>query len=126
MKRLFNLSALIVLASILGMSSSYGQSCDTLRNYAPTDPLYQLEITTESLVLGHMTGADGTDTYNLEEWAEKYTVPAPTQVKAVRLAPWKIQNTSSTASLTIQIYDDAGTQPGTVIGSQVVNFADLD
>ncbi len=120
------LSALLLAVGILTTSVVFGQSCDTLRNYSPSDPLYQFSIDPTNLVLGNMTGADQVDTYNMDEWAEKYTVSSATEVRAVRLAPWKVQNTSGSATLTIQVYNDAGTEPGAVIGSQIVNYDDLD
>lgn len=103
---------------------TFAQSCDTLRNYDPQSSLYNFSLTT-GYIFGHSTVSDGTNTYQDKDWAEPYNVSSSSQIRAVRFLPFKVQNNSGNATLTINVYSNNAGEPGTVIGSQVVSYDDL-
>src|SRR5690554_5583119 len=128
MKKRNIFSAAIMAAGLFVSSFAQAQSCDTLRNYTvPANNSYTLWSSSNGLILGQDQLNDGTDNYNTDVWAEPYNIgTSNSQIRAVRMLPWKIQNNSGTASLTVQVYNDNAGEPGTVIGSQVVDYADLN
>nr|WP_299203049.1 T9SS type A sorting domain-containing protein [uncultured Brumimicrobium sp.] len=128
MKKRNIFSAAIMAAGLFVSSFAQAQSCDTLRNYTvPANNTYTLWSSSNGLILGQDQVNDGTDNYNTDVWAEPYNIgTSSSQIRAVRMLPWKIQNNSGTASLTVQVYNDNAGEPGTVIGSQVVDYDDLN
>src|SRR5690554_7027845 len=128
MKKRNIFSAAIMAAGLFVSSFAQAQSCDTLRNYTvPANNSYTLWSSSNGLILGQDQLNDGTDNYNTDVWAEPYNIgTSNSQIRAVRMLPSKIQNNSGTASLTVQVYNDNAGEPGTVIGSQVVDYADLN
>lgn len=126
MKKIYTF--ITVIAVLFTASTvSLAQSCDTLRNYTEPAGGYTTWTSSGGLLLGQDVLNDGTNNYNTDVWAEPYNVGGiTTQVRGVRILPWKIQNNSGSASLTIQIYNNNAGVPGTVIGSQVVNYSDLN
>lgn len=125
MKKLNIFSAIIMVAGLITSSFVQGQSCDTLRNYIPGANFSGYTINATNLVLGHMTGNDSVDDYEFTEYAEKYNAPSATTVRAINFAPATVEDVSGTATLVINIYAVNGTEPGAILGSQVVAFDDL-
>lgn len=94
------------------------QSCDTLRNWTPGNPLSIITGET-GYVPGHeILGGD-----NILRWAEPLTATASTEVRAFRFAPTDISDAGGSITLTVR-QDNAGV-PGVVIASEVVLLADL-
>lgn len=119
-------SAIMVVAAVFMGSVIYGQSCDTLRNYIPpANNIYTIWGNSGSgMLLGQDELTAGTDVYQVAVWAEPYDIGAASKtIRAVSLLPSVIKGT--TGQITIQVYSDNAGVPGSVIGSQVVNFSDL-
>lgn len=116
-------SILTVLAFVLGLSQYGNAQCDTLRNWNPAlaQP-YQIVTGAEGYVPGHET--IGTD--NILRWAEPYFVSTQSQVRAIRLAVHNMQNPSGNSNLTLRVWSNNAGSPGTVLGSQVVDFDDIN
>src|SRR5690554_2542726 len=127
MKR-FNIFSVAILAAGLFTSAFVqGQSCDTLRNFNFADGPggYNISGGGSGIIGGHADMEDGTDTYQVTAWAEPYNVSTSTQVRAVRLAPWKVEDNSGSGKITINVYTDDGGLPGTVMGSESVDLAGI-
>src|SRR5690554_2769747 len=122
MKKLNIFSAIIMVAGLITSSFVQGQSCDTLRNYDPSSGLSTISINPTNLVVGHWNVNDGVDDYNVTEYAEKYTAPASSNVKAIRFAVTKVLNASGNSNLKLNVYADNNGEPGAIVGSQVVSF----
>src|SRR5690554_3091010 len=125
MKQLINLSVFVLLTIILSVSSVYGQSCDTLRNYTP-GASYISEPGFDGLgtVSGVPNPSDATDLYDIDAWAEKYELNEEQTIKAVRFHTFGYTNLPN-SSLDLVIYADDSGMPGTVLYSQEVAYADL-
>src|SRR5690554_6809279 len=124
MKKLNIFSAIILVAGLITSSFVQGQSCDTLRNYDPSAPYYKFTSAT-GLILGHNEVDISGDTYQADAWAEPYTVSSATTVRALRVAPWKVQDNSGGGSITFQVFGDNAGTPSGVLGSQTVPIADF-
>src|SRR5690554_5640426 len=124
MKKLNLFSVIIMVAGLITSSFVQGQSCDTLRNYDPSAPYYQFTSAT-GLILGHNEVDISGDTYQADAWAEPYTVSSATTVRALRVAPWKVQDNSGGGSITFQVFGDNAGTPSGVLGSQTVPIADF-
>src|SRR5690554_4986430 len=124
MKKFNFFSVIIMVAGLITSSFVQGQSCDTLRNYDPSAPYYQFTSAT-GLILGHNEVDISGDTYQADAWAEPYTVSSATTVRALRVAPWKVQDNSGGGSITFQVFGDNAGTPSGVLGSQTVPIADF-
>lgn len=105
------------------------QSCDTLRNYdVPSDNTYiTWSSSAPGLILGQNIIDDGEDDYQLDTWLEPYNLgTSSSYIKAVRMLPWKVQNNSGNAKLSIVVYNDNGGVPGSVIATQQVEYDDFN
>lgn len=121
MKTITNLIS--VFAAIVITGFSYGQSCDTLRNYSLTDNFYEISGPNGAL-LGHDKINDGMGgTLNVTEWAEPYSVGASTEVRRLRFVPWLVHDAGG--SVTFNVYDDNAGNPGTVLDSETVPLSDF-
>jgi len=110
--------------SLLMTGVSFGQSCDTLRNYSLTDDFYEISGP-NGAALGHDKLNDGMGgTTNITAWAEPYTVTASTEVRRLRFLPWLVHDEGG--SVTFNVYDDdnAG-RPGTILDSETVPISDF-
>src|SRR5690554_1073574 len=124
MKKFNFFSVIIMVAGLITSSFVQGQSCDTLRNYDPSAPYYQF-TSASGLILGHNEVEISGDTYQADAWAEPYTVSSATTVRALRVAPWKVQDNSGGGSITFQVFGDNAGTPSGVLGSQTVPIADF-
>ncbi|PKR79756.1 hypothetical protein CW751_13605 [Brumimicrobium salinarum] len=125
MKKYNVLSAAILVVVLIMSSFVQGQSCDTLRNYNPTDSYYEFS-STNGLMLGQDELTAGSDTYQVQAWSEPYTAPTSTEVRAIRVAPWKVQDNSGNGSVTFHVYaDNAGDPSATILASETVLFSDI-
>src|SRR5690554_5158418 len=130
MKR-FNIFSVAILAAGLFTSAFVqGQSCDTLRNFiVPANNNYSVYPgnPTTGIILGQNILTDGTDSYNTDIWIEPYSIgTANSQIRAIRMLPYKKQNNSGSAKLTIQVYGDNSGAVGTLLGSQDVDYNALN
>ena len=101
-------------------TSAYTQSCDTLRNYNLNDTFYEF-----TGVEGHPLGHEklNASASPVMQWAEPYSVPAPTEVRRLLFVPWLVHDAGG--SVTFNVYNDNAGVPGGVIGSQTVALADI-
>lgn len=108
-----------VLISTVG--SLLSQSCDTLRNYNLSDPLYEF-----SGDFGHALGHDFINggTEPVTKWAEPYSVGSQTEVRAIQFIPWKIHDAGG--AIQFHIYNDNAGEPGTSIFNQTVPLNSID
>lgn len=126
MKKIKLLAALLMLLSTMYISNGIAQnSCDTLRNYSLSGQVSALSSPAGLLNGQYLFYDNNNETYTANAWAEPYYTATPSTVKAVRFVPWKIQNNSTTAKLTIVVYSSNNGVPGTIIGSQMVDYNDL-
>lgn len=112
---------LILLASFLFIVNGISaQSCDTLRNYDLSDPLYSFTGD-----YGHALGHDflGAGVNPVTAWAEPYSVPSPIEVRVIQFIPWKIHNAGG--AVQFHIYEDAGGEPGSSLYSQSVALSTM-
>jgi len=86
------------------VTAASGGACDTLRNYDPTDGLY-FTGPNNGYIMGNVdVGALGT------EWAERYSAPATTQIRAVEFLTQAINDGGG--NVTFKVYaDDNGGLP---------------
>lgn len=128
MKTKNTISTLLIAVGLLTTSVAFGQSCDTLRNYTvPSDGYYTVHPGTASgYALGQTELSGGTDTYITDIWLEPYNLgTSSSEIRAIRMLPYKIEDNSGTATLTLQVYNEIAGEPGNVIGSQVVPYSDI-
>lgn len=101
------------------VSSGGGSTaCDTLRNYDPNGDLYIL-----GGVTGYIPGNENIGV-NVTEWAEQYTISGNTQVRRLIIVPSRISDGGG--SVTFNVYNDGGGEPGAIIGTQTVPLANID
>jgi hypothetical protein len=118
MKTMKNLLILMVTA-FLGFSySAQAQSCDTLRNWNPSDPLSLISGQT-----GYVPGHEVLGTDQILRWAEPFTATS-TEVRAFRFVPDNISDAGGSITLTVRA-NNAGT-PGAILASEVVTIASLN
>lgn len=104
--------------------SASGISCDTLRNWDPTAGISTVNwnLPTLGYVHGHTTfgGAGGE---NADQWAEIYSSPTTTDIRAIEFAPSIVSDGGG--EVIWKIYADAAGQPGTVLGADTVDLIDI-
>ncbi len=102
------------------VAASTGSSCDTLRNYNPSQSLYTLPYD------GGYLGGTGrlTPTTVVTEWAESFNTSTSTKVKAVRLALTRVVNRSN-GNIIVKVYANNSGKPGTVLAQQSVALSAL-
>lgn len=110
-------------ASIFTFSTVFGQSasCDTLYNYVHGDSFYTFSGG-EGTALGHDKLSDNT---TIDAWAEPYSVSAPTEVRALYLAPWKAHDAGLGGAVTFRVYEDDGGEPGAPLATEVVPMSEF-
>lgn len=115
-------------AYITVVSSGGGAiDCDTLRNYTPAETVNMTAYT----VTGEPGYYPGHHTLNTGGFsnagiAEPFTASAATEVRAVRLPVFQIDDMGAADNLTINVYTDAAGEPGTVLGSEIVALSSID
>lgn len=115
------LSILLIAIGVFTYQSISAQSCDTLRNYSISDDFYEISGDYGAL-LGH-DKIDGGAT-NVTQWAEPYSVSAPTEVRRLVFVPWVVHDEGG--SVTFNVYQNNAGVPGTVLGSETVALADIN
>ena len=116
------------IASLFAMNYAQAQSCDTLRNYNPNDDFWQLTAGTSSFILGQDSElSDGTNFYEANNWSESYTVGAATQVRAIRFAPWKVDDLGTVDSIAFYVWGDNAGSPDLTneLGKQWIRYDEM-
>lgn len=105
------------------VGAATGIGCDTLRNWntaANAGP-----ITWNSPSVGHAPGHATIGGNNALQWAEMYTAPLTTDIKAVEYAALRISDGGG--DVIWKVYaDDAGGVPGTVLAADTVALANVN
>ncbi len=103
-----------------------GTACDTLRNYNPADPFYNLTATPAPGYNGHIPGNALLNNEDVLQWAEFYTATATTEVRRLEFAPGVVVDNGG--SIVFKVFDDNGPggDPGTVLATDTVPLADLN
>ncbi|MCB0478401.1 MAG: T9SS type A sorting domain-containing protein [Crocinitomicaceae bacterium] len=102
-------------------------TCDTLRNYTAPEAANMTAYT----VTGNAGYYPGHHTLNTGAFsdaglAEPFTVASPTEVRAIRLPVYQIDDMGAADNLTINVYTDVASAPGSVIGSHTIALTDID
>ena len=101
--------------------------CDTSRNYteAEYDNLAIYTVTDEAgYYPAQLTLSDGG--LLVEAYAESFNAPVPTFVKRLRIPIFQADDIGGASDVIFRVWDDAGGEPGTVLGTEVVPISDLD
>lgn len=127
MKTKILLIASLILGGMFSAQQVQAQSCDTLRNYIPpSNGQYTVYVNDgDGVFLGQDEIDDSVDDYNVAVWAEPYFVSSATEIRGLTFMAAHIANSSGNGSVTFNVYANAGGEPGSIIGSQVVDFDDL-
>src|SRR5690554_2144278 len=128
-QQLLNLSAMIMLTVMFGVSNASAQSCDTLRNYTPpSDGIYTVwQEGPNGMLLGQYNVSDGPDLYDIDLWMEPYFTGGPTkQVRAIRFLPSFVENNSGSATVDFVIYNDNAGNPGTIVHTEPIDYDDIN
>src|SRR5690554_2475734 len=124
MKKLNFFSAVILTVGLITSSFVQGQSCDTLRNYDPTEN-FALLVGHDEIPADPVNGIDVD--YQVAQYAAYYSSSGPTNVAGVNLVVYDAIDNSGTGSVTFHVYsDNAGEPSATPITSETVNIADLN
>jgi len=105
-----------------------GIACDTLRNYLPL-PAEDYAYYNWSTGWGFLPGTGrfpSTNTSLIYQIADKYTAPASTQVRRLRLPIIKAVNSSGAGLVKIRVHQDNANNPGNVIVTDTFLIADMN
>ena len=101
--------------------AAVGIGCDTLRNWDVNGNAGSIGWSAPSE--GHVNGHALIGTDNAFEWAQPFTSPTTTDIKAIEFAPVIVNDGGG--EVIWKIYADAAGQPGAVLGADSVNLADV-
>lgn len=105
-----------------------GIQCDTLRNYQPA-PVEDYAYYNWSTGWGWLPGTGRFNTGNttlIHQIADRYTAPASTQVRRLRLPIVKAVNSSGSGLVKIRVHQDNAGSPGTIMVTDTLLIADMD
>jgi PKD repeat protein len=105
-----------------------GIACDTLRNYLPL-PAEDYAYYNWSTGWGFLPGTgrfSSTNTSLIYQIADKYTAPASTQVRRLRIPIMKAVNSSGSGLVKIRVHQDNAGNPGTILVTDTLLIADMD
>jgi hypothetical protein len=120
-----NLFNILVASFIIALPSfTFAQSCDTLRNYVPTDDLFQLSANPSSngFIWGHNLVNAGTE--QVTGWAEAYSVAGPIEVRRLTFVPWKVRDGGGSVTFSLR-NDNLGVPGTTVLATESLTLASL-
>lgn len=113
---------LLLVIAIFGYNNAINaQSCDTLRNWDPNAGVSSL-----TGVNGYVPGHETLPWGDVLRWAEPYNVPSATEVRGIRIGVHNLQNPSGVSSLTLRVWENNAGIPGNVLGTEVIDFDDID
>ncbi|MFN5636694.1 MAG: M43 family zinc metalloprotease [Flavobacteriales bacterium] len=105
-----------------------GIQCDTLRNYQPA-PVEDYAYYNWSTGWGWLPGTgrfNATNTTLIHQVADRYTAPASTQVRRLRIPIMKAVNSSGSGLVKIRVHQDNAGNPGTILVTDTLLIADMD
>ncbi|MEY3049677.1 MAG: hypothetical protein RL365_1715 [Bacteroidota bacterium] len=114
-------------AHVQVVGAAPGTACDTLRNYNPITEDYAYY--NWSTGWGFLPGSgrfSSTNTSLIHQYADRYTAPASTQVRRLRLPIIKAVNSSGNGLVKIRVQQDNAGNPGTVLVTDTLLIADMD
>jgi hypothetical protein len=101
-----------------------GIGCDTLRNWDPNQTTQTGSIPWAAPSAGYVNGHALIGTDNAFIWAQRFTSPTTTDIRAIEYAPGIVNDGGG--EVIWRIYTDGGTQPGTLLESDTVQLADIN
>ena len=117
----------IKTAHVQVVGAAPGTACDTLRNYNPITEDYSYY--NWSTGWGFLPGSgrfSSTNTSLIHQYADRYTAPASTQVRRLRMPIIKAVNSSGNGLVKIRVQQDNAGNPGTVLVTDTLMIADMD
>jgi PKD repeat protein len=114
-------------AHVQVVGAAPGTACDTLRNYNPITEDYAFY--NWSTGWGFLPGSgrfSSTNTTLIHQYADRYTAPASTQVRRLRMPIIKAVNSSGNGLVKIRVQQDNAGNPGTVLVTDTLLIADMD
>ena len=102
-------------------------SCDTLRNYLLSEEanMASYSVTNEAgYYPGNHTLSSGT-VFN-QGVAEPFNVTSSTEVRAIRLPIFQVDDMGASDNLTLNVYTDNAGEPGSVLGTQSIPLSSLN
>ena len=114
-------------AHVQVVGAAPGTACDTLRNYNPITEDYAYY--NWSTGWGFLPGSgrfSSTNTSLIHQYADRYTAPASTQVRRLRMPIIKAVNSSGNGLVKIRVQQDNAGNPGTVLVTDTLLIADMD
>lgn len=115
------------IAHVQVVGAAPGTACDTLRNYNPVTEDYAYY--NWSTGWGFLPGSgrfSSTNTSLIYQYADRYTAPASTQVRRLRMPIIKAVNSSGNGLVKIRVQQDNAGNPGTVLVTDTLLIADMD
>jgi PKD repeat protein len=114
-------------AHVQVVGAAPGTACDTLRNYNPVTEDYSYY--NWSTGWGFFPGSgrfNPTNTSLIHQYADRYTAPASTQVRRLRMPIIKAVNSSGNGLVKIRVQQDNAGNPGTILVTDTLLIADMD
>ncbi len=114
-------------AHVQVVGAAPGTACDTLRNYNPITEDYGYYNWASGW--GFFPGSGRYSTTNaslIHQYADRYTAPASTQVRRLRMPIIKAVNSSGNGLVKIRVQQDNAGNPGTVLVTDTLLIADMD
>ena len=114
-------------AHVQVVGAAPGTACDTLRNYNPVTEDYSYY--NWSTGWGFLPGSgrfSSTNTSLIHQYADRYTAPASTQVRRLRMPIIKAVNSSGNGLVKIRVQQDNAGNPGTILVTDTLLIADMD
>lgn len=102
-------------------------TCDTLRNYTSAEEINMASygVTNEAgYYPGNHTLSSGA--ISNQGVAEPFNVGTSTEVRAIRLPIFQVDDMGAADNLTLNVYTDNSGQPGSVLGSQTIALSSLN
>ena len=115
------------IAYIEVVGTAPGIACDTLRNYNPITEDYAYY--NWSTGWGFLPGTgrfSSTNTSLIHQYADRYTAPASTQVRRLRMPIIKAVNSSGNGMVKIRVQQDNAGNPGTILVTDTLMISDMD
>jgi len=118
----------VKLGFVQVVGAAPGIQCDTLRNYQPA-PVEDYAYYNWSTGWGWLPGTgrfNATNTTLIHQIADRYTAPASTQVRRLRIPIMKAVNSSGSGLVKIRVHQDNAGNPGTILVTDTFLIADMD
>ncbi len=102
-------------------------NCDTLRNYTMAEEANMASYTVTNEA-GYYPGNHTLNTGTLfnQGVAEPFNVGSATEVRAIRLPIFQVDDMGAADNLTLNVYTDNAGQPGAIVGNQTIPLSNLN